>query len=491
MADTQDQSLLKRDLAWHQTHILRQRQQKHQAPDNESYDPDYDDVLPAEPDLLKFRHSDTGNAKRFLALHWGFVRYSPARKEWLVWNGHLWKFSSLLAYQLAAQSMILFTQQTGENYNRDVLRFATTSQNARRLSALLEVARSFPNVAVELADLDKNPYLLNCPNGTLDLRAQSIHRHRPEDLITKTIETIYDSSAECPRWLTFLGEALGSEMVRYLQKIFGLCLSADVSEKAFFIFHGPKDAGKTQMLNAIRSLLGPYAGTLQVETLTARARNSSALADMAQLVGTRFVQTSELVTDMKLAGRVLKYLVQGSGSEIKATLKYANPERIRETWKTFIDCNALPDLEDPNDTAFLSRVHPIFFRNSVSPEKIDRNLPAKLTAELPGILSWAVRGFALWQVEGLQKPASVLADLDRWRQKSDSPSGFLKDCCTPDVGSVAAQALYLSYRAWCEKTLTSPVPPQVFAGRIERHYRKRRSKKGLSYDGLRLLEDVV
>src|SRR5262252_3073311 len=115
MADPQNQSLLKRDLAWHQRRILQQRQQRYQPPDEESYGPGYDDILPAEPDLLKFRHSDTGNAKRFLALHWGFVRYSPARKEWLTWNGHLWKFSNLQAYQLAAQAMILFTQQAGEN----------------------------------------------------------------------------------------------------------------------------------------------------------------------------------------------------------------------------------------------------------------------------------------------------------------------------------------------------------------------------------------
>jgi hypothetical protein len=85
-------------------------------------------------------------------------------------------------------------------------------------------------------------------------------------------------------------------------------------------------------------------------------KRSNALADMAQLAGVRFVQSSELGTDTRLAARVMKYLVQGAGSEVKAALKYGNPQRIRETWKAFIDCNELPDLEDPDDTAFLDRV---------------------------------------------------------------------------------------------------------------------------------------
>jgi putative DNA primase/helicase len=487
-----DEVALKKDLVWHRARILRLRQQAYQIPNRDDVDDaDDDGILPSEPDLLKFRLNDTGNAGRFLALYWGLVRYSPARKEWLVWNGRIWKFSNILAYHLAAQSMILFAQQAGENYDRDLLRFATNSQNARQLNALLEVARSFPGIAVELSELDADPYLLNCANGCLDLRAQKLHRHRPEDLVTKIIDTVYDPAAECPRWLRCLEEALGAEMVLYLQKVFGLCLSADVRDKAFFIFYGPKNAGKTQILNALRRLLGPYAGLLQVETLTARVRTSSALADMAQLAGIRLVQTSELAADMKLAARALKYLVQGSGSEIKATAKYANPVRIAETWKCIIDCNELPNLEDPDDEAFLSRAYLIRFRHSVPVESIDGDLAAKLIAEFPGILAWAVRGFTRWQAEGLAKPATVVADLKRWRQGSNNIAAFCKDCCAHDQGSVAAQTSYIRYRAWCEGTLNVAVSPQLFAKRMGRRYRKRRTKKGLFYEGLRLREEAV
>jgi putative DNA primase/helicase len=493
----EDQNALKQDLTWHQQRLLRQRQQSYESRDeNKPYsadyedeprpEPDYEDAPRPEPDLLKFRQNDVGNAKRFLALHWGFVRYCAARKEWLIFSGNAWRFSNLLAVRLAAQAMILFTEQAGENYDRDLLRFAVRSQNARQLTALLEVARSFPGVDIELSELDANPYFLGCPNGYLDLQTQKLYRPRPEDLITKTINVNFDASAECPIWLATLEEALEPEMIPYLQKIFGLCLSGDVRHKAFFLFHGVKNAGKTQILNTIRRILGPYAGLLSAETLTSRTRGSNASADLAQLAGMRFAQTSEL--DSKLVARVMKSLVQGTGSEIKACLKYGNPVRVRESWKVFVDTNELPNLEDPDDTAFLDRVHPIRFRHSVSPEKMDKDLPAKLEVELPGILGWMAKGFARLQTEGLEKPATVIADLNQWQKKSDNVLVFVESCCAAaDGSSVPAQSLYKRYQAWCTQSLKSPISPPFFSQRVGRHYRKQRTKKGLFYIGLRLV----
>jgi predicted RNase H-like HicB family nuclease len=114
MAQQEDESHLRKDLVWHQRRILRQRQQAYQVADEEhDDDADYDDVLPAKPDLLKFRQNETGNVKRFLALHWGFVHYSTEQKTWMVGNGRHWKFSNLRAYHLATQAMILFAQQAG------------------------------------------------------------------------------------------------------------------------------------------------------------------------------------------------------------------------------------------------------------------------------------------------------------------------------------------------------------------------------------------
>jgi putative DNA primase/helicase len=489
-----------KDLAWHARRIARghayQHQHTYQAPGREQ-DPneEYDETFPAIPDLTRYRLNDTGNAQRFLALFGDDVRYSPERKEWLVWAGHgsngvrrHWEFNGALALGLANIAMREFIYQATDTYDKEMLSFAIRSQNARQLRATLELARSFPRVAVSLRELDAHPYLLNCANGTIDLLTQTLHPHRREDLLTTLIEVEYDPVAECPRWLAFLRETVGADMVPYLQKVFGLCLSEDVSEKAFFLLHGPTDAGKTQMLNTIRDLLGPYAGLVIADTLTG-GRSSNALADIAQLTGKRFVQASEIGKDSKLAQRITKYLVQGTGSEIKGALKYGNPSKLSETWKVFLDCNDLPDMEDPDDPAFIARAHPIHCPHTVPKEKQDKMLPEKLRVEFPGILAWLVRGSKRRQLEGLSKPEAVVADLARWRRQSNNVSHFLRDrCVASPEGCVAAHSLYETYEKWCLQSLKKSVSAPLFASRLARRgVRKERKKQGLFYLGLRLV----
>src|SRR5688572_14116088 len=40
--------------------------------------------------LLEFERSDLGNAERLVACHGQDLRYCPAWKRWLIWNGQCW-----------------------------------------------------------------------------------------------------------------------------------------------------------------------------------------------------------------------------------------------------------------------------------------------------------------------------------------------------------------------------------------------------------------
>jgi putative DNA primase/helicase len=59
-------------------------------------------------------------------------------------------------------------------------------------------------LAITPGQLDANPWLLNCPNGTLDLRTGHLRPHRREDLLTKTTAAPYDPDERSPIWDTFL-----------------------------------------------------------------------------------------------------------------------------------------------------------------------------------------------------------------------------------------------------------------------------------------------
>jgi putative DNA primase/helicase len=489
MSDEMGQEELKRDLAWHKTRILQRRLLAYQT-GGEQQEQEYDEALPPYPDLTKFPTNDMGNAIKPLVMFPGEIRYSPELKKYGAWTGRTWKFNDLLVHHMAIMTMAEFLNQAAD-VGGDLLKFAIQSGNARAIRGLMEIMRSAPKVGIELSELDAKPYLFSCASVTIDLEKlpnpDAFCRHRRKDLLTQIAPVTYDPAAKCPRFLACLEESLGSEMIPYLQKVFASCLSADVRHKSFFIFHGKRDAGKTQILNAIRKVLGPsYAGLLLRETVTG-GRGSNVLADMAQMRGRRFVQVPEL--DAKIMQRMLKHLVQGSGAEIQAVRKYENPVSLPETWKLFFDGNDLPDMDDPTDAAFVNRAHPIPFLHRV--KEIDRNLPQVLEGEGSGILNWMLEGWPRLQSEGLKKPQAVVAALDKWRRQSDNISVFLQSRCVSDSNpqsSTPAHVLYEAYCSWCEQSLKKPVSGPMFAKRMMRRgYRKYRKTEGVFYIGLRIM----
>lgn len=64
---------------------------------------------------------------------------------------------------------------------------------------MLTCAEYEKEIPVSINQLDQDPFLLNCLNGTLDLRTGELREHRREDLITKLVHLKYYPDAECPR----------------------------------------------------------------------------------------------------------------------------------------------------------------------------------------------------------------------------------------------------------------------------------------------------
>jgi putative DNA primase/helicase len=272
----------------------------------------YPEVEPELPDLTTQRLNDTGNAQRFVAMFGADVHYSAELKRWLIWDGRRWRIDTTgVVQRLAKLAMLEFLWQAGDTGNKDMLKFAESSLNVSRLRHLLESAQSEPGIPIAVQELDCHPLLLNVPNGTLNLATQELDLPRRENLLTRLVNVEYDQNAQCPCWIAFLSQIQPPEMIPYLQRALAYCLSANVREKACFIVHGEPDAGKTTMLSIVRELLAEYSTLLQVRTLVGGANTSNAQSDLADLNGTRFVQTSECGYDEHLAQQALKAVVQG------------------------------------------------------------------------------------------------------------------------------------------------------------------------------------
>jgi putative DNA primase/helicase len=450
---------------------------------------------------LRFGRNDHGNALRLNALYGDRLRYCHPFKKWLIWDGRRWAIDETeQARKLATLTMVeLLSQAVGSRaqgdddghneYGNKWKDFASASLNSGAITNMLRMAQS--EIFIQPAELDVDPDLLNFQNGTVDLRTGKLRPHRREDFITKLVHYDYRPTAPCPIWSAFLHQAMNenTEMVRYLQVAIGYSLTGCTIEKAVFVLFGDGNNGKTTFLNTIYRLIKEYATLVQIESLMARQDSSNIQADLADLRGARFAQTSESEAGARLSQAKLKRITQGMG-DIKAVRKYENPFEFRETHKLWMDTNRKPSITDAGDKATFNRLHPIPFTICIPKDRIDRDLPQKLIREAPGILAWAVAGAIIWYQERLSKPPAVEAANTEWQAESDRLKLFLAARCTMGSGSAGAQRLYDGYVIWANGAGERQVlNHKDFSAKIHElpGVTKRKTKYGAEYLQLRLL----
>lgn len=451
------------------------------------------------PDLLGYLHNDHGNASRLIVLSGEDLRYCHAFKKWLVWDRRRWAVDETDQVRRSAKhAMLELLKQALDKDAEEAAKFARSCLDARRISSMLVMAEC--EIYVQPGELDRNPHLLNFRNGTVDLRTSELRPHRREDYISKLIHYDYLPGATCARWLAFLDEVMAggpdtgqgaqeraARLMDYLQRALGYSLTGCTIEKAVFVLFGDGDNGKSTMLSTFRQLVPEYSVLLQAETLMVRQENNNSQADLADLRGARFVQTSETEEGQRLAQGKLKRITQGMGT-IKAVRKYENPIEFAETHKLWMDTNRKPTIRDADDAATFNRLHPIPFTVRIPKERIDKDLPAKLLAEAEGILAWAVAGAKLWYESGLKKPIEVKAANDEWRSEMDQLGRFIEECCV--VGNqftVQAAALYGEYKRYCEESGERTITATAFGRKLtEKGLEKRHLNSGAQYQHIGL-----
>jgi len=267
----------------------------------------------------------------------------------------------------------------------------------------------------------------------------------------------FNPDARCPIFENFLDDIMNSDkaLVQYVQRCMGYALTGDVSAQVMFVLFGSGANGKTTLLEAIRYVLGEYAGQVPIRTLMTK-HGDSTLNDIAQLQGLRFVTSSEVEAGQHLAQAQVKLLT--GGGMLQGRFLYHEPFQFQPTHKLFMDCNHKPEIRG-NDEATWRRIKLIPFNISIPSGERDGKLPEKLKAEADGILAWAVRGFLEWQRIGLDEPGSVSAATTSYREEMDLVKQFVEEECTLDsAGKEFVEDLYPAFIEWCrdlgEESLT-------------------------------------
>ncbi|MBR7084119.1 MAG: DNA primase, partial [Oscillospiraceae bacterium] len=161
------------------------------------------------------------------------------------------------------------------------------------------------------AELDTHKTLVNAQNGIVDLETGAVSAHNAKLYMTRMLGTEMSENPKYPvRWIAFLEDIFGGdkEVLRYIQKALGYCLSGLTTEQCVFFLYGNGRNGKSTFLKIVRLILGEYATNIQPESIMVRSMSSSANTDIARLKGARLVTSVEPNEGMRLNEGLIKQL---------------------------------------------------------------------------------------------------------------------------------------------------------------------------------------
>jgi putative DNA primase/helicase len=397
-------------------------------------------------------YSDSDIAIRFVGHMQGDVLWCETWGRWMVWQGNRWvKDETLIVPDLVrSTSMAIATELLGrpEQDQKARIRQANQLSSFRTIKSVEQLAKMDRRCATHPNEWDADMWLINTPDCVVDLRDGSQRPHRREDKITKS--TSVSPSGSCPTWLKFLDTATAGdkELQAFLQRMCGYVLTGVVREHALFFVYGTGGNGKGTFLNTITSIMADYQQVASAETFT-ESKGDRHLTELARLVGSRLVSAQETEEGKRWAEARIKSLT--GGDPITANFMRQDHFTFIPQFKLVIAGNHKPAFRAV-DEAIRRRLHLIPFTVSIPASERDPFLSEKLKAEAGGILKWMIEGCLMWQRDGLAPPAIVKDHTDCYLGDEDTIAQWIDECCT--VGphcSAPMQALYESYKDWCER----------------------------------------
>lgn len=407
--------------------------------------------------------TDIGNADKFVSLYGDQLRYVRQWKKWICWNGFYWQtlfneqVISTLVYPFVRNTLpALAAQITDDDKRKKWYQWVASSQSANRTNAIAEMAGNMLSVNVE--EIKTDPWLFACENAIIDLRTQQRVEPQKGQWITYLAPIQYNPSSTCPAWDHFIADIFVNadftpcpDLVEYVHRALGYCLTSSVEEQVFFIAHGVGKNGKSTLFEALQGIMGEYAVTGD-STLYFERRDQSNSEDIARLWHKHLCITAETQQGSKLSDSKIKRLT--GGDRLTASRKYEHTFDFAPTHKLVLLCNFLPRI-NVTDPALLRRIKIIPFYYVVPEDKRDNNLKEKLTAEASGILNWLLAGLAKWQTTKLfadkNTPAICRAAKEGYVEDNDSLLDFRNECLTTAKGDKEEKAIvFLRYCTWAE-----------------------------------------
>ena len=467
-------------------------------------------------DSTGFEWEDFGMANLFGEIYQNEARYCPEHKSWYTYDGGVWKKDT--GELLVAEKMKEFIRLLNlycieiedEEKQSKFSKFILRIRNHKCRENILKDARS--ELRIEAVEFDRNPYLINCLNGTYDLQTCTFKQHDCRDFITQQTRFNHTVSrnVKSERWEKFIREVCqdNNDKIGFLQRALGYSMLGRSNEECMFILHGKTTRnGKSTLLNTIHYLLGDYAKVAPVGLICGSGHSKDAEAaspTLAGLKGKRFVTMAESNEYGKLDEEKIKQLT--GGEEISARALYQSAITYLPQFTLWLSCNDLPAVTDKSLFAS-ERIKVIEFNRHFTPEEQDTRLKEELCSQenMSGIFMWLVRGYIKYKEKGLTMSKSMQSVVNEYAAANDVVLQFLQNRCEYCPASefnptnirdkqitIRAKDLYQAFKNWARAEGACILPVRKFNSEMERHpewFDKKSTSGGYTiYWGLKMKE---
>jgi putative DNA primase/helicase len=297
--------------------------------------------------------------------------------------------------------------------------------SARSISGVERVARTDPVIATPIEAFDSDPWVLNTPDGLVDLRTGQLLPHDKNRLCMRLAGASPQPGIACPTWRRFLHESTGGDRPYqdYLVRLIGYSLLGITPEEIFAFLYGPAGTGKSKFVECLRLLHSTYGTGAPMETFSV-SKGERHPTDLAGFVGRRLVTAAETEEGRRWDQQRLTTLT--GRDRIQARFMRGDFFEYTPQFLLVFHGNYRPRLSGVSD-AMKRRLYLLPFRHK--PAKIDKYLIEKFRGELPGIMAMAVEGCLEYQRIGLSPPRIVTDATEDYFMLEDQMQEWLEERC--------------------------------------------------------------
>ena len=229
-----------------------------------------------------------------------------------------------------------------------------------------------------------------------------------------------------------------------------------------FVIVGEGGAGKSQLLLVLNDIL---LGKGNVSNVSWQALNER--FKTAELFGKLANIFADLPTKNIDDNGIFKALVGEDFLTVEK--KNRNPFSFQSTARLLFSCNNIPKNYGDRSEGFYRRLIIIRFDHAIPEAKKDVNLLDKLRAEADGIFLFALEGLKRLINNGFRfsETEANKAELQQYREDSDSVLSFVKDCCVVEESAeIGSTELFNAYKNYCDECGMKPFSQKSFVQMI-------------------------